>query len=80
MASRALPNTPSRIRAARGTRTAPDAGTRHLPGARPGPGQDIGSRVGLAQQGPRLGRTGPWGAGDGPCCGLAEAGTDGPRG
>ena len=45
----------------------------------PRPGQVVGPWVGLARQGPWLGRAGLWGAGDQPCCSITGAGADGPR-
>ena len=45
-----------------------------------GRGWDVGPRVGPARQGPWLGRTRLWGAGDRPCCGITGTGADGPGG
>jgi len=69
-------------RAAWGTGAAPAPGVGHLPGDGdwPRPDQVVGLRGGPAQQGPWPGRAGLWGAGDRPCCGIAGAGADGPRG
>lgn len=42
------------------------------------PGQNMGLWVELARSAPRLGRAGPWAAGDWPCC-CGVTGADGPR-
>ncbi|KAK4823432.1 hypothetical protein QYF61_002118 [Mycteria americana] len=62
-----------------GTRAAPAPGIGHVSGDGVGMrlGQDMVPWVGPAQQGPWLGKGGPWGAGDRHCCNVSGAGTDG---
>ena len=61
-----------------GTGAAPAMGIGQIPGDRDRlkPGQDVGPWLGPAWQHRWLGRAGPGGAVDGPCCSITEAGAD----
>lgn len=78
LAAQAHPRMPARSRADGDTRAAPALGIKHLPGDTLRLGQDMGPRVGPAWWGSWTMRTGLWGPGEGPCCGIAGAGGDSP--
>lgn len=80
LAARAHPIAPSRSRAARGHWGSPSRGHQHLHRDKDGPrpGLDVSPGVSPSHHGPRPGRAGLGRAGHQPCCGVTEAGADGP--
>jgi len=63
-----------------GTGADPDLAIRHLPGVGDTQRLGRGPAGGHGLVGPRPGRAGLWGAGVWPCCTIAAAGVESPRG